>query len=95
MMTTDSKPDNVTDIEDAEMVRWLTEGLSPARRRALEGPAADIVAGCVPASWTRPRTGSPARSRPSLPNLSKPKPAPSCGLLSCPQRACSQESLRH
>ena len=25
MMTTDSKPDNVTDIEDAEMVRWLTD----------------------------------------------------------------------
>ena len=59
MMTTDSKPDNVTDIEDAEMVRWLTERLSPARRRALEGPAADIVArDACPYPGRDPRTES-------------------------------------
>ena len=43
-MTTEAKPDNIIDIEDAETVRWLTAKLASARRRTLEGPATEAIA---------------------------------------------------
>jgi hypothetical protein len=43
-MTTEAKPENITALEDAETVRWLTDKLAPARRRTLEGPATEAIA---------------------------------------------------
>lgn len=43
-MTTDAKPENITDIEDAETARWLMAKLEPARRRTLEGPPTEAIA---------------------------------------------------
>jgi hypothetical protein len=44
MMKTDTAPKNLTEIEDAGTIAWLSDTLAPARDRTRALPAPDAVA---------------------------------------------------
>jgi hypothetical protein len=43
-MTIDTLPTSITDIDDAETARWLSDALEPARKLAKGMPTPDAVA---------------------------------------------------